>query len=90
MKNHLDIEEDLKIIPIGSGILMFGISDEKMRDFIAEHSLWVVKGACMVIHQWKEGILLHKIDFSAMKYWIQVFNLPLEYINAKKGMCSEG
>lgn len=65
---------------------MFSIKNEALRNFIVGNSSWVIKGACVALKEWKEGTIAHKIDFSAVNFWVQNFNLLLEYTNKRNGM----
>lgn len=62
-------DKDIKLKPIGSGVFMFRIPNGILRNFIVEHSPWLVCGSCMSFKASEEGLIPHKNNFSALELW---------------------
>lgn len=58
----------------------------ELLDFVVKNSPSCVKGLCMLLKRWEEGVLPHKMDFTKISFWIQVYDLPLECINVRFGV----
>lgn len=62
---------------------MFRIPNGILRNFIVEHSPWLVRGLYMSFRASEEGLIPHKNNFSALELWFSIYNLLLEFINSE-------
>lgn len=65
---------------------MIEIENKVTRDFLIENSPWCVRGTCMAVRGWEEGMLPKKMDFCNLSFWVEIYNLPLESINQRNSL----
>lgn len=51
------------------------------RDRVWDHRTWTVKGAHLALKQWDPNLALEDIDFTWSTFWVQVYGLPLKFMN---------
>lgn len=51
-------------------------------DRIMEVGPWAVKGATLNLLPWDPDLTLFELDFTKCAFWIQIHNLPPNYMNA--------
>ena len=62
------------------GVNVYGISfrSESFLRRAVEEGPWSIMGCCFIVKKWLRGDLVKKVDFSEVKFWVQVHNLPME------------
>ncbi|KAH1115075.1 hypothetical protein J1N35_008453 [Gossypium stocksii] len=64
---------------------IYAISFARERSYrraLAE-GLWSVMGCPIQFQRWDGGDSISEMDFSSIQYWIQVHNLPMEWLSRK-------
>lgn len=73
--------ENLQITDLGKNKFMFTFAEEKHCREIMKKSPWFFLNHLMCIQFWISEVAPHEICFDLNAFWIQVHNLPMEYMN---------
>ena len=66
---------------------MFKFACEGDNKRILELGPWNIEGFPLILKQWQNNLAIEDMDFSSIQLWIQVHDLPIEYMskeNAEK------
>ncbi|OMO50989.1 reverse transcriptase [Corchorus capsularis] len=76
-----------RVFDLGPNLYGFSFADRKSMELALSCGPWTVIGYCLCLQRWDASKAVTKIQFNTVNYWVQVHNLPLEFMtynNAKK------
>jgi hypothetical protein len=77
----------LSIASLGQNTFLFKFTSENDMQHTISSGPWNIDGKHLILKHWIPGTLPHDLDFSTTSFWIQVHNLPIDYMteeNAKR------
>uniref|UniRef100_A0A2N9HT90 CCHC-type domain-containing protein n=1 Tax=Fagus sylvatica TaxID=28930 RepID=A0A2N9HT90_FAGSY len=70
----------LSIASLGHNTFLFKFTTEKDLQHTISSGPWNIDGKHLILKQWTPGTLPQDLDFSTTTFWIQVHNLPIDYM----------
>lgn len=74
---------DLHISDIGKSMLLFSFASEAHAKEVMVKSPWYVMNHLLSLQFWLPEVSPYEMDFNYNSFWIQVHDVPLEYLNCK-------
>lgn len=74
--------ENLQISDLGRNKLLFTFIDERHSREVMNHGPWFFLNHLMCLQFWMPSVSPEEIYFDSNPFWIQVHNLPMEYLNS--------
>lgn len=78
-------KEVINVKELGMNLYTITFADRENKDRIFEGGSWSVMGYCLNLQQLKVDKSVDGINFSIVRYWIQIHNLAIELMTAQNG-----
>ncbi|KAL3536911.1 hypothetical protein ACH5RR_000277 [Cinchona calisaya] len=78
--------KNMEVIELGVNIFQFTFGNRKDMDRILNSEAWIIDNQLLVVKEWFPGIEENKECFNKVGFWVQVWNLPLHWLNTRVGM----
>ncbi|XP_050278122.1 uncharacterized protein LOC126719632 [Quercus robur] len=71
----------VQIVDLRENMFLFKFSYEGDRKRIMELGPWNIEGYPLILKPWNQNMAVEDLEFSSLPIWIQVHNLPIEYMS---------
>nr|POE83537.1 hypothetical protein CFP56_48269 [Quercus suber] len=71
----------VQIVDLSDNIYLFKFAAEGDRKRVIELGPWNIEGFPLILKPWDQKLQVRDIDFSFIQLWVQVHNLPIEYMS---------
>lgn len=68
---------DYQIVPVDDRVYSIMVRDEVLATHILESGPWNVDNRLFNVIPWSRDLAIEEVDFSGIKFWIQIHNVPL-------------
>lgn len=68
---------------LDKNMYLFSFSDETHVKDVMLKSLWYIMNYLLSLQFWLAEVSPYELDFNFISFWIQIHNLPLEFLNCK-------
>ena len=76
----------LQIVDLRENIFLFKFACEGDKRRIVELGPWNIEGFPLILKQWNQNMVVEDLDFSSLPIWIQIHNLPIEYMSKENAV----
>ena len=73
--------KSVQIVDLKENIFLFKFACEGDKKRILELGPWNIEGFPLILKMWHQNLSVEDMDFSSIPIWIQVHNLPIEYMS---------
>lgn len=74
------------IVDLGENLFLFKFACEGDKRKFVELGPWNIEGFPLILKQWNQNMVVEDLDFSSLLIWIQVRNLPIEYMSKENAI----
>lgn len=71
-----NLKGPLKVVSAGKNLFVFSFEQESNLHHAYSRRPWTLKGAHLLLKDWKPYLTLDEIDFTTSTFWVQVHGLP--------------
>ncbi|KAF3950817.1 hypothetical protein CMV_023477 [Castanea mollissima] len=76
----------VQIVDLKENVFLFKFACEGDKRRIVELGPWNIEGFPLILKQWNQNMVVEDLDFSSLPIWIQVHNLPIEYMSKENAV----
>ena len=77
----LTTAKGVQIVDLSDNIYLFKFAAEGDRKRVIELGPWNIEGFPLILKPWDQKLQVRDIDFSFIQLWVQIHNLPIEYMS---------
>uniref|UniRef100_A0A2N9I4W7 Reverse transcriptase domain-containing protein n=1 Tax=Fagus sylvatica TaxID=28930 RepID=A0A2N9I4W7_FAGSY len=66
----------IKVSTVGKNLFVFSFENETDCHFAFSRRPWTLKGAHLILREWKPRLTWEEVDFTTSTFWVQVHGLP--------------
>ncbi|XP_075674919.1 uncharacterized protein LOC142644126 [Castanea sativa] len=85
LRNMWKLGDDMKIIEVGEGLLVFKFLMESQLQWVWNNGPWCFDNLLLALQRWEKGMSVKSVTFLKQPFWIQVWGLPFDLINEEVG-----
>lgn len=78
--------KSVQIVDLKENIFLFKFACEGDKKRILELGPWNIEGFPLILKMWHQNLSVEDMDFSSIPIWIQVHNLPIEYMSKENAV----
>lgn len=78
--------KSVQIVGLKENIFLFKFACEGDKKRILELGPWNIEGFPLILKMWHQNLSVEDMDFSSIPIWIQVHNLPIEYMSKENAV----
>ncbi|RYR23366.1 hypothetical protein Ahy_B03g068602 [Arachis hypogaea] len=77
--------QGVTVIDIGSKKMVFSFKDRKKELQIMQNGPWNIRGNMVNLRLWREGELVFEVNHDFIEFWIQIHDIPLDFMDKETG-----
>ena len=85
LKTSWQLGSDLRIVEVGNDILQFKFSSRYQMEWVEKSGPWNFENNLLLLCCWKKGLSSTNTVLMHAPFWIQVWDLPFEFMNEEVG-----
>ncbi|CAA0828299.1 Unknown protein, partial [Striga hermonthica] len=86
MSNIWRIQQSMEVKELGPNFFQFIFLKREDLLRVAKGTNWIFDNQYLILAEWQEGLSINHPVFSELKIWVQVFNIPLNWLCTEVGM----
>ena len=76
---------DLQIVEVGNSVLQFKFNSEYQLQWVERNGPWNFDNNLLLLCRWRKGLSVSNILFTHSPFWVQIWDLPFEYMSIEVG-----
>ena len=85
LKSTWKMGSDLQIVEVGNSVLQFKFNSEYQLQWVERNGPWNFDNNLLLLCRWRKGLSASNIFFTHSPFWVQIWDLPFEYMSMEVG-----
>ena len=85
LKSAWKMGSDLQIVEVGNSVLQFKFNSEYQLQWVERNGPWNFDNNLLLLCRWRKGLSVSNILFTHSPFWVQIWDLPFEYMSIEVG-----
>ena len=81
LKSAWKMGSDLQIVEVGNSVLQFKFNSEYQLQWVERNGPWNFDNNLLLLCRWRKGLSASNILFTHSPFWVQIWDLPFEYMS---------
>ncbi|CAA0840353.1 Unknown protein, partial [Striga hermonthica] len=80
------LSQPMEIKELGTNYYQFIFQSNDDKDKVARGTNWTYDNHYLILSEWKRGLTINHSTFKELNLWVQVFNIPLDWLSTEVGL----